>query len=48
MVTFPDLHHLMQPATIGSLDECGAIATTIDPVVLDTIADWLLARFPAR
>jgi pimeloyl-ACP methyl ester carboxylesterase len=48
VVTFPGLNHLMQPATTGSLDEYGAIATTIDPVVLETIATWLQERFPAR
>lgn len=48
VVTFPGLNHLMQPATTGSLDEYGAIATTIDPVALETITTWLQERFPAR
>lgn len=47
VVTFPGLNHLMQPATTGSLDEYGLIDTTIDPVVLETIATWLQERFPA-
>jgi uncharacterized protein len=48
VITFPGLNHLMQPAVTGNVDEYGAIAITIDPVVLDTIADWLQERFPAR
>lgn len=47
VVTFAGLNHLMQPATTGSVDEYGAIDVTIDPVVLETITDWLTARFPA-
>ncbi|MDF1522180.1 MAG: alpha/beta fold hydrolase [Trueperaceae bacterium] len=48
VVTFAGLNHLMQPATTGSVDEYGAIATTIDPIVLETITDWLQVRFPVR
>ncbi len=48
VVTFPGLNHLMQPATTGGLDEYGTVPTTIDPVVLETIATWLQERFPAR
>ncbi|MBW6454519.1 MAG: alpha/beta fold hydrolase [Trueperaceae bacterium] len=48
VITFPGLNHLMQPATTGNVDEYGAIDITIDPVVLDTLADWLQERFPAR
>lgn len=46
--TFPNLNHLMQPATTGGVEEYALIDVTIDPVVLDTIADWLQERFPAR
>lgn len=48
VITFPGLNHLMQPATTGAVDEYALIETTIDEVVLDTIADWLQERFPAR
>lgn len=47
VITFEGLNHLMQPATSGLLDEYAAIATTIDPIVLETVSDWLQARFPA-
>jgi uncharacterized protein len=45
--TFPELNHLMQPATTGGFDEYGTIDTTIDPQVLDLIRGWLTQRFPA-
>jgi uncharacterized protein len=48
VITFDGLNHLMQPAVTGNVDEYGAIAITIDPVVLDTIEAWLQERFPAR
>jgi len=48
VITFPGLNHLMQPATTGNIDEYGAIDVTIDPVVLETITEWLQERFPAR
>ena len=48
VVTFEGLNHLMQPATTGLLEEYGAIATTIDEVVLETIVDWAAARFAHR
>src|SRR6478672_3838809 len=44
--TFPELNHLMQPATTGLPAEYAAIETTIDPSVLDTFVDWLRERFP--
>lgn len=34
-------NHLLQPCTTGSVDEYGAIETTIDPYVLDLILNWL-------
>ncbi|MEQ3553164.1 alpha/beta hydrolase [Pseudonocardia nematodicida] len=39
--TFPGLNHLMQPAGTGDPDEYTRIPTTIDPEVLDAVADWL-------
>lgn len=48
VVTFEGLNHLMQPAVTGGVEEYGAIETTIDPLVLDTIEQWLRERFPAR
>lgn len=47
VITFEGLNHLMQPATTGLLDEYASITTTIDPIVLETVSDWLQARFPA-
>jgi fermentation-respiration switch protein FrsA (DUF1100 family) len=44
--TFPELNHLMQPATTGLPTEYAAIETTIDPSVLDTFIEWLHERFP--
>lgn len=40
---FDDLNHLFQKATTGSSAEYGQIETTIEPVVLETIASWTLA-----
>jgi pimeloyl-ACP methyl ester carboxylesterase len=48
VVVFEGLNHLMQPATTGLVDEYGAISTTIDEVVLETIVDWATARFVHR
>jgi len=48
VITFPGVNHLMQPALTGGLDEYGAIETTIDPDVLEAIAQWLQERFPSR
>lgn len=48
VVTFAGLNHLLQPAITGGIEEYGAIETTIDPVVLDTITRWLRAWFPVR
>ena len=45
--TFPNLNHLMQPATTGLPTEYATIETTIDPAVLDLYVSWLQQRFPA-
>lgn len=45
IVTFQGLNHLMQPAITGSPSEYGTIATTMDPIVLQTIRDWIVGRF---
>jgi hypothetical protein len=42
----PDLNHLFQPAKTGGADEYAVIATTIDPRVLATVADWVNAQPP--
>lgn len=41
---FDGLNHLMQPAQTGSPAEYATIETTIDPVVLTAVTDWLKAR----
>jgi pimeloyl-ACP methyl ester carboxylesterase len=43
--TFPELNHLMQPATTGSLSEYPTIETTISPEVLDLVTSWMRERF---
>ncbi len=48
VVTFPGLNHLMQPAFTGGLEEYATIETTIEPILLETISDWLVARFGSR
>jgi hypothetical protein len=45
--TFPNLNHLMQPATTGLPTEYATIETTIDPAVLDLQVSWLQQRLPA-
>jgi pimeloyl-ACP methyl ester carboxylesterase len=42
---FPGLNHLFQPARTGLPNEYGSISTTLAPVVLETIRDWITARF---
>jgi pimeloyl-ACP methyl ester carboxylesterase len=42
---FPGLNHLFQPARTGLPVEYGSIETTIEPVVLETIRDWIGNRF---
>ncbi len=46
VVVEPDLNHLFQPAKSGGADEYAVIATTIDPRVLATVADWVNAQPP--
>lgn len=43
IVELPGLNHLLQPAATGSPSEYGHIATTIDPKVLELIADWVVS-----
>jgi uncharacterized protein len=38
----PGLNHLFQPATTGAPGEYAQIETTLAPVALDTITDWVL------
>jgi len=40
----PGLNHLFQPAKTGSPAEYGAVETTISPVVLEEISDWILKQ----
>ena len=47
VITIPGVNHLMQPAVTGSVDEYGAIETTIEPAVLEMITQWLTERFPS-
>jgi pimeloyl-ACP methyl ester carboxylesterase len=42
---FPGLNHLFQPARTGLPAEYGSIETTLAPVVLETIRDWITTRF---
>lgn len=46
--TFEGLNHLMQPAGTGLVDEYATIETTIDPVVLGAVTDWLKQRFSRK
>ena len=48
MVGLPGLNHLFQTARTGGLGEYAEIEETMAPVVLETIATWIKARFPAR
>jgi len=38
---YPNLNHLLQPATTGGIDEYAQIETTIDPAVLEELARWI-------
>lgn len=38
---YPNLNHLFQKAKTGMPDEYGAIETTIEPIVLEDISNWL-------
>jgi hypothetical protein len=44
-VALPGLNHLFQPAKTGSPSEYGEIETTMAPVALETIADWIEKKF---
>lgn len=44
----PGLNHLFQTAQNGGVGEYQTIEETMAPVVLQTVADWIGARFPAR
>ena len=44
----PGLNHLFQTAQNGGVGEYATIEETMAPVVLQTVADWIRARFPAR
>lgn len=44
-VALPGLNHLFQPATTGAPSEYGVIETTVAPVALQTMADWINKRF---
>jgi pimeloyl-ACP methyl ester carboxylesterase len=41
----PGLNHLFQKAETGSVEEYYTLEETMNPVALDTIRDWILARF---
>lgn len=40
----PGLNHLFQPCKTGGLSEYATIETTLDPSVLDLIAEWVLKQ----
>ena len=44
----PGLNHLFQTARTGGVGEYATTEETMAPVVLQTVADWIRARFPAR
>jgi len=43
----PGLNHLLQKAETGSVEEYYSLEETLSPAALDTIRDWILARFEA-
>lgn len=47
VVELPGLNHLFQTADSGSPMEYAQIEETMAPVVWETVADWILERFPA-
>lgn len=47
-VELPGLNHLFQTATTGSIGEYREIEETFAPVALQTVSDWILARFGSR
>jgi uncharacterized protein len=44
----PGLNHLFQTARTGGIGEYAQIEETMAPVVLETVAAWIRARFPRR
>jgi len=44
IIEFPGLNHLFQHAETGAMSEYGIIAETIAPIVLETIANWILEQ----
>ncbi|TQV74503.1 alpha/beta hydrolase [Exilibacterium tricleocarpae] len=44
VIVFQNLNHLFQPSESGKVEEYVWINTTIDPIVLRKITDWLSAR----
>lgn len=44
MVEFPNLNHLFQEATTGSVAEYGQLEQTIAPAVLEKMSSWILSR----
>jgi pimeloyl-ACP methyl ester carboxylesterase len=48
VMELPGLNHLFQKAKTGSVQEYYTIEETMDPAALDTIRDWILARFGNR
>jgi len=44
VTVFEDLNHLFQRAETGAIYEYATIQTTIEPEVLETIADWIADR----
>ena len=41
--TFPNLHHLMQTATTGSIEEYYEINETFNESVMQMMAEWILS-----
>src|SRR5207253_3398143 len=44
----PGLNHLFQTCKTGSPSEYGVIDETLSPVLLETVADWILKRTRRR
>jgi hypothetical protein len=44
----PGLNHMFQTARTGGVGEYATSEETMAPVVLQTVADWIRTRFPAR
>lgn len=42
---FPGLNHLFQAAETGTVEEYARIDETMNPAVLDFVADWIVERF---